>query len=112
MTRQEMAHRIKELETLVGNQSKFIDQLLESVKLLSKQPGVTITQGPYQGPIINLGGRCVGMCDYPSPWMSITPPTCRRCGMPALSVYPTYGTSGYIQVDVGNTTSELKVNNS
>jgi hypothetical protein len=93
-----LEQRIKDLEQVVAAQKLLIDQLIAT------RPQPQFTPIHINGTPI----RCYDGCVYPSPWMSITPPHCMKCGQQGWSGTITCGdtvtfggqinTSGYVGV--------------
>jgi uncharacterized coiled-coil protein SlyX len=96
-----LEQRIKDLEALVKTQAELIKTMKSAQP---EQNQITIRTFPQQ---LNGQYKCYDGCVYPSPWMSITPPHCMKCGQQAYSTSITceikdgvghFNTSGYVGV--------------
>lgn len=47
---------------------------------------------PTVEPYVIGGCAAGGICEYPSPWMAIIPPSCTKCGKQAMSSTPMFMT--------------------
>ena len=65
--------QIRELETLVALKNQRISEL-------ERQVAASVSIVSISNPLPTQ--RCIEGCDYPSPWMGIFPPACRKCGLP------------------------------
>lgn len=77
---------------------KMLDRIveLENTKV-AIQPSPVIPLAPwYLNPIITPFTMPVDTCnhEYPNPWMSITSPSCKKCGKQASNWITTYATGG------------------
>lgn len=86
----DLEKRVIELENLVEQQRKLIDQLLSEKQL---------------GMFNQKEGDCPmgGWHDYPNPWNGTVPPFCKKCGQQAPDIGPVWTTS-YISDDNINVT--------
>lgn len=85
MKKNDLKKRIKDLEELVEQKNMLIQQLQFQLQLKNDNPVVPLFN-PFHEDLCWDGKEH----EYPTPWLSVTPPHCKKCGKVGKQIEVTF----------------------